>query len=267
MAAEERSFAQRFAASCRARRARVRALIQEGGVARAPEVVAEAVGLEVHSLAGEAALLQMEPVRRVASRLEGVFERAETRRGGPALDRALAWFDALTALVERGQQGIDPASGLALEDLAREIERSSDNGWLAPPDDAGAAQPEMRPRVLILDDSEIAREAMAEILEARGYPVATAGDLLEFEERLASFRPELILSDISMPDISGDEICRTLKTRFETENIPIVLVSGLPEEELARRARTAGADGWVSKQHGPDRLVDLLDDLLSQILF
>ncbi|MDF1563117.1 MAG: response regulator [Deltaproteobacteria bacterium] len=267
----EASFEARFAQSCIARRERILALLQQGGMQKAPEMVAETIRIEAHSLAGEAALLRLETVHDAAALLENLFERDEVRAGGEALMQAVGWFEQLTELAGRGPQGGEIARR-ALQTLAKEIGEaaSADNWWLAPPggeDEAPEPGGEARPRVLILDDSEISREAMAGILEERNYPVETAGDLLEFEELLASFRPEVVLSDLNMPDIQGDEICRTLKQRFETEGVPIILISSLPDEELAVRAQAAGADGFVSKHHGPDSLLDLLDELLSQIIF
>lgn len=124
-----------------------------------------------------------------------------------------------------------------------------------------------RPRMLVLDDSMITREAIAEVLEDVGYPVETAGDVVEFETKIKTFDPQVVLSDIQMPDIEGDQICRVLKQRLETESVPIILFSSLPDEELSIRAEKSGADGYVSKQDGTDRLLEVLDDLRSQVLF
>ena len=124
-----------------------------------------------------------------------------------------------------------------------------------------------RPRILVLDDSLITREAIADLLSDSGYPVETAGDVLEFELRIKDFDPQVVLSDIQMPEIEGDQICRALKQRMDTERVPIILFSSLSEEELAVRAEAAGADGYVSKQKGPEHLLEVLDDLLSQVVF
>ncbi len=266
----EASFEARFAQSCNQRREKIQALLGEGGMAKAPEMVAETIRMEAHSLAGEAALLRLEAVHDGAAVLENLFERSETRAGGEALSRAVDWFLRLTELAGRGPAGGE-ATGRDLVALSAEVAEAAvgDGWWLAPPtsDAQPEEEPSAMPKVLILDDSEISREAIAGILEERNDPVETAGDLLEFEDLLASFKPEVVLSDLNMPDIQGDEICRTLKQRFETEGVPIILISGLPDEELALRAEAAGADGYVSKHHGPDSLLDLLDELLSQIIF
>lgn len=122
-----------------------------------------------------------------------------------------------------------------------------------------------RQRILLLDDSAIALEVAQAVLEERGYQVATAQSLLEFQARLERFQPEIILTDLVMPDVSGKDIVRVLKQDFLTERIPIVLFSSKPDEELRAIAEQTGADGYLSKVHGVERLGDLLDELVASI--
>ncbi len=122
-------------------------------------------------------------------------------------------------------------------------------------------------KILLLDDSEITLEMERAVLEERGYEVAVAGNLIEFQGLLDSFQPEVILTDLMMPDISGKDIVRVLKQDFHTERIPIVLFSSKPDEELAEIAEQAGADGYLSKSHGIDRLGDMVDELVDSIIW
>ncbi len=122
-------------------------------------------------------------------------------------------------------------------------------------------------RILLLDDSTITLEMEKAVLEERGYKVAAAANLLEFQEQLEKFQPEIILTDLMMPDISGKDIVRVLKQDFHTEKIPIVLFSSKPDEELAEIAEQAGADGYLSKSQGIDKLGDMVDELVDSILW
>jgi CheY-like chemotaxis protein len=122
-------------------------------------------------------------------------------------------------------------------------------------------------RVLLLDDSTITLEMEKAVLEERGYEVAVASNLLEFEKELDRFEPEIILTDLMMPDISGKDIVRVLKQDFHTERIPIVLFSSKPDEELAEIAEQAGADGYLSKSHGIEQLGDMVDELVDSIIW
>jgi CheY-like chemotaxis protein len=122
-------------------------------------------------------------------------------------------------------------------------------------------------RILLLDDSPITLEMEKAVLEDRGYKVAAAANLLEFQAQLEVFQPEVILTDLMMPDISGKDIVRVLKQDFHTEKIPIILFSSKTDEELEPIAEQAGADGFLSKSHGIDKLGDMVDELVDSIIW
>jgi CheY-like chemotaxis protein len=122
-------------------------------------------------------------------------------------------------------------------------------------------------RILLLDDSIITLEMEKAVLEDRGYKVAVASNLLEFQSQLDVFQPEVILTDLMMPDVSGKDIVRVLKQDFHTEKIPIILFSSKTDEELEPIAEQVGADGFLSKSHGIDRLGDMVDELVDSIIW
>ncbi len=122
-------------------------------------------------------------------------------------------------------------------------------------------------RILIIDDSEITLQMEKAVLEARGYDVRATSTLMEFERVLAEFRPDLILTDIHMPEATGADICRTLKNEYKTQDIPIVLFSSLDDAELGTLAEQVGADGFLSKAHGLDALGEKVDELVESILW
>ena len=122
-------------------------------------------------------------------------------------------------------------------------------------------------KILLLDDSVITLEMEKAVLEERGYDVAVASNLIEFQAALDAFQPEVILTDLMMPDISGKDIVRVLKQDFHTERIPIVLFSSKPDEELAEISEQAGADGYLSKSHGIEKLGDMVDELVDSIIW
>jgi CheY-like chemotaxis protein len=124
-----------------------------------------------------------------------------------------------------------------------------------------------RRKILLIDDSEITLAMEKSVLEARGYEVEAANNLVEFEKLLSSFKPDVILTDIHMPEAKGTDICRTLKNEYNTQNIPIVLFSSLNDDELSKLAAQVGADGFLSKANGLDALGEKVDELVSQILW
>lgn len=122
-------------------------------------------------------------------------------------------------------------------------------------------------KILLIDDSEITLAMEKAVLEARGYEVVATSTLVEFETTLQSWKPHLILTDIHMPEATGADICRTLKSEYGTQDIPIVLFSSLPDSELSKLAEQVGADGYLSKANGLEAMGEKIDELVSQILW
>lgn len=110
-----------------------------------------------------------------------------------------------------------------------------------------------RPRILIADDREENRYVMAHILSGAGYDcleAATGSKALELAEAL----PDLVILDVHLPDMSGFEVCRTIKKRARTAAIPVLQISAAfvtPEDRV--RALEEGADGYLT--HPIDRMV------------
>jgi len=115
-----------------------------------------------------------------------------------------------------------------------------------PPSFAEEAPTKPALRILLIDDSARALAAQTQVLSEDGFDVRAAGSPDEFEALLDGWRPHLVLMDVMMPELSGEELCRRVKARYKA-TVPVVLVSDLPTEELAARASAAGADGYVSK--------------------
>lgn len=124
-----------------------------------------------------------------------------------------------------------------------------------------------RNKVLLIDDSEISLHFAAAVLERAGYDVRTSTSVDDFDATLGDWRPDVILTDVKMPGVSGVELCRMLKSHYETAHVPVVLFSALPSEELESLARDCEADGFLSKVNGFDKLPDELSLLIESALF
>jgi CheY-like chemotaxis protein len=117
---------------------------------------------------------------------------------------------------------------------------------------------EKRWRVLLIDDSEISLAIASDVLAADGFDVRATTTLEGFDELLVDWSPEVILTDVNMPGMTGAELCRVLKRRYETAHVPIVLCSGMAAEDLAALARACEADGFVPKS---ESMADLAPQL------
>src|SRR6185503_15972704 len=83
-----------------------------------------------------------------------------------------------------------------------------------------------RGRVLIVDDDRKILDLFVELLELEGYEIATAVDGSEAFDLAIKFHPDVVVSDVVMPQVGGLELCRHLKEDPRTAYIPVLLVSG-----------------------------------------
>ena len=122
-------------------------------------------------------------------------------------------------------------------------------------------------RLVLIDDSEIVLAVMEPILTKAGFQVRAVSSLQRFLNAVLDFKPHLIVTDLYMPEMSGAELCTWLRQQVQTSRTPVVICSSAPEEELARVVKEVGADGYVSKQAGPQALPEKLHALCDEIIF
>src|SRR6195952_876779 len=106
---------------------------------------------------------------------------------------------------------------------------------------------QMTPHILVVEDEDSLSTLLQYNLAKEGYDVALAGDgeeaLLRVEERL----PDLVVLDWMLPKVSGIEVCRRLRQRNETRNLPIIMLTARGEETDRVRGLDTGADDYVVK--------------------
>jgi CheY-like chemotaxis protein len=124
-----------------------------------------------------------------------------------------------------------------------------------------------RRKVLLIDDSEISLHFTANVLGRAGFEVRTSSDPYELSTVLGGWRPDVILTDVDMPNLTGVELCRMLKSSYETAHVPVVLFSALSPAELEVLALDCEADGFLSKASGLEQLPKELKMLIDTALF
>jgi two-component system, OmpR family, KDP operon response regulator KdpE len=100
------------------------------------------------------------------------------------------------------------------------------------------------PRVLIVDDEPQIRRSLRVALRANGYDVEEAATGESALEQAATRVPELVILDLSLPDVDGVQVCRRLR---EWTQLPIIILSAHGEDEAKVRALDQGADDYVTK--------------------
>ena len=102
-------------------------------------------------------------------------------------------------------------------------------------------------KLLVVDDTPKNVKLLADILTARGYNVVTAASGAEALSQVEAERPDLVLLDVVMPEMSGYEVCRKLRSNPATQLLPVVMVTALDPGEERIKGIEAGADDFLTK--------------------
>ncbi len=113
----------------------------------------------------------------------------------------------------------------------------------------------MPTRILVVEDSPTQAEALRLLLEEHGYTVTVAPDGEQALALVANSKVDLVLSDITMPGISGYDVCRRVKAELKRRDLPVILLSSLTDPMDIVHGLEAGADNYVTKPYEPEHLV------------
>ncbi len=109
-------------------------------------------------------------------------------------------------------------------------------------------------KILLVEDEKNIILGVKTCLEVANYDVLVVEDGEKAMETVISEKPDLILLDLMLPKLDGFAVCRELKTKEGTKNIPIVVLTAKVEEESRKRAMEAGADSYMTKPFRPEEL-------------
>lgn len=160
----------------------------------------------------------------------------EVLSSGP--DRVARDFEALSAEVEAGA-----GDGLRLAELEHNVDR-----WVKAQTGSACQEraPVDAPEVVICEDNADMRKLLAHILSAE-FRVTVASNGREGLEAVRRDPPDLVLTDVMMPEMSGTELCREIKRDPSMRSIPVVIVTSKAEREMKIEGLELGADDYVTK--------------------
>jgi len=119
-------------------------------------------------------------------------------------------------------------------------------------------------RVLIIDDEDDVLTMYKERLEADKFEIETASNGQKGLDLAFANPPDVILLDIIMPKFNGLDVLQMLKSRTETKDVPVYLLTNLPEEASGEKAKQLGAAGYLVKANNePSTVANLLKGLAS----
>jgi two-component system cell cycle response regulator DivK len=105
----------------------------------------------------------------------------------------------------------------------------------------------MKKTVLIVEDNELNMKLFNDLLEAHGYATLKTSHGIEAMELARAHRPDLILMDIQLPEVSGLEVTRWLKADEELKSIPVIAITAFAMKGDEERIREGGCEAYMSK--------------------
>ncbi len=199
----------------------------------------------------------------------GTQIHVELPRGTVDVEAAEELIDTAAGQHEASVRDADAlAKELGVEDRNRDALRMADMSWTVQrhedtgmSGDAEAADgpdaptaPEDAPEVLICDDNPDMRRLIAHFV-GREFRLRVATNGREGLEAVHERHPDLVLTDVMMPEMSGTELCKMLKEDPETAGIPVLLVTSKAEREMKIEGLELGADDYVTKPFHPRELM------------
>jgi CheY-like chemotaxis protein len=196
---------------------------------------------DLHNLAGEAAMLDRAELAKLAS--EG--ERSARSWASGKVDALVPCMRSLRRL-----------SYMLHEDDMGDEGRSGPNARV---------MPSVTHKLLIVDDSPVAALALADVFEMNEFSVRAVSSLDEARALFDSFQPDILVSDVHMPNLDVAELCRGFRQSAGARRVAVILVSGRSENELRERLEAIDPDAFVSKLAGAVAVVTRVSAICREI--
>src|SRR6476469_931791 len=119
----------------------------------------------------------------------------------------------------------------------------------------------MSKRILIVEDDDLIRLTLEQLLTNQGYAVLSSATGKDTFELISNFKPHLVLLDIYLGELDGREICREIKQSFEFRNLPVIIISSLPD--IYNTIVDVGANDIITKPFNPRTLTNRIERQLS----
>ena len=116
--------------------------------------------------------------------------------------------------------------------------------------------------VLVVDDSTAVRQSVSYILEGADYEVVQATDGTDALKQLESITPDLVVTDVNMPNMDGIELTAKIRATDKHKFVPIVVLTTESQKSKMDEGKQAGATGWIVKPFNAEKLLQVVRRLI-----
>ena len=176
--------------------------------------------------------------------------------------RMMVKIKELEKLAERGRQASEESEEAdSVKEEAEAVDAEQSAEQTSAEKQAAVLPPKEKPLILLVDDKEDFRLFMSEQLQ-HIYRVETSASAQEVWELLETCKPDIILCDMEMPEMDGNELCNLVKANGPTENIPFIMMTDESMKEERSQNLLFGADDYLAKPFNIKLLVERINKLL-----
>ncbi len=116
--------------------------------------------------------------------------------------------------------------------------------------------------MLVVDDSLTVRNSLMELVRDAGFEAHAARDGMDAVEKLGAFRPDIVLTDLEMPNMNGVELTMHIRGRADMSALPIVMITSRSQDKHRRMVEQAGVSAYVTKPYSETDLLRIIREAL-----
>jgi two-component system response regulator MprA len=120
----------------------------------------------------------------------------------------------------------------------------------------------MKSSIMVVDDEPLTRNMLCTLLGLYGFQVSEAEDGLDALDKVGDIRPDIMILDVMMPHMDGITTCKVLRSKPETAQMPIIMLSGKTQISAVEEGIQAGADKYMAKPMNHQELLAGISELL-----
>src|ERR1700726_3113053 len=122
-----------------------------------------------------------------------------------------------------------------------------------------------RYQILVVEDSPTQAEQLKYILEEHAFTVVVARNGREALDNILNFKPTLVITDVTMPEMDGYELCQRIRSNECIADLPVILLTSLSDSEDVFKGLECGADNFITKPCEQDYLLARIHNLLANV--
>jgi CheY-like chemotaxis protein len=119
--------------------------------------------------------------------------------------------------------------------------------------------------ILVAEDERDIRELIKFTLEAAGHQITAVSNGVDAVEQAEELLPDLVMTDVRMPRMTGYEACKAIKENATTQHIPVVILSAKGQDEEKDAGKAAGAYDYILKPFAPSDLMQRVAEILNEL--